>query len=337
MARKFKMPGWVNKSVIYEVNIRQYTQEGTFKAFAAHVPRLIDMGVNIFWLMPVYTISKKGRKGTLGSYYAIQNYTAINQEFGTIDDFKELVRLIQQMGGKVVLDWVANHTGPDHVWTVTHPGAYMKNAKGEFYERNGWEDVIDLNYYDGKMRTMMKEDMLYWVKECGIDGFRCDMAHLVPLDFWYETRTFLDQHKSLFWLGETETSAYLDVFDVCYAWKWLHASEKLVKEEMSPAEFEVLEKEYQYNFPRECLPMFFTSNHDENSWNGTEYERYGDKALPFAERTFQLGGVPLIYSGQELPLKKRLAFFDKDEIPWHEGTHLHDFYKELIRKFKENY
>lgn len=335
MAGKFKALDWVHQSVIYEVNIRQYTAEGNFKAFAAHVPRLIDMGVNVFWFMPIYPISQKGRKGTLGSYYAIQNYAAVNPEFGNLEDFKSLVAYIHSFGGKVVLDWVANHTGLDHIWTTLHPGAYMKDKNGNFYERNGWDDVIDLNFYDQRMREMMKQDMLFWIQECDVDGFRCDMAHLVPLDFWTEARTFLDAHKPLFWLAETETAAYFEVFDAFYAWKWLHATAKFVKGEMNLLELEALEQSYLPIIENGSFPMFFTSNHDENSWNGTEYKRYGNQALKMAERTFELGGIPLIYSGQEVPLQKRLAFFDKDLIDFSHGTQLHDFYKQLIVQFKK--
>lgn len=334
MARKFPPLPWISQSVIYEVNVRQYTAEGTFQSFAQHLPRLFDMGVNVFWFMPIYPISLEGRKGSLGSYYSIQNYRAVNSEFGSIEEFKSLVDQIHFKGGKVILDWVANHTGLDHVWTKSHPGAYMKDAKGNFYERNGWEDVIDLNYYDAQMRTLMKEDMLYWVKECDIDGFRCDMAHLVPLDFWLEARTYIDSYKPLLWFAETETKEYLDVFDIFYAWKWLHSTESYVKGNLEAKELYQLEVDYNHYAYQGCYPMFFTSNHDENSWNGTEYDRYGNQALTLAEKTFQMNGVPLIYSGQELPLKRSLAFFDKDQIEWEEGIQLHEFYKECIKMFR---
>jgi glycosidase len=232
---------------------------------------------------------------------------------------------------KVIIDWVANHTGTDHVWTQTHPQFYKKNAAGEFYDTHGWDDVIDLNYYDQPMRRKMIEAMKFWIDECDIDGFRCDMAHLVPRDFWQQARTALDPLKPLFWLAETEDLHYLDVFDSCYAWRWMHATEKYFRRETDLRSLVQLLSTYEKDFPEGTLPLFFTSNHDENSWNGTEFEKYGDAARLLAVFSFTWHGMPLIYSGQELPNHKRLKFFDKDEIEWTDHLELHEFFRSLIR------
>ena len=218
----FEPVRWSLNTNVYEVNLRQYTKEGTFKSFIKELPRLRDMGVKVLWFMPVQPIGIEKRLGTLGSYYSISNYTETNPEFGTVHDFKMLVKKAHDAGFKVLIDWVANHTSWDHVWTTTHPEFYKRNAQGQFYDNNGWTDVIDLNYYDHAMRRAMLAGMEFWVKECNIDGFRCDMAHLVPLDFWRQARQHLDKIKQLYWLAETEHANYQYVFDCSYAWNWMH-------------------------------------------------------------------------------------------------------------------
>jgi len=328
MANLFPTIEWANGRSIYEVNIRQYTREGTFNAFIPHLERLKDMGVGTLWLMPVTPISVLERQGTLGSYYACSSYTTINPEFGTLDDFKQLVKRAQSLGMKVIIDWVANHTGWDHYWATEHPDWYKHDEQGNFIEENGWKDVIDLNYASSALRAAMIEAMLYWVKECDIDGFRCDMAHLVPLDFWMEARPACDAVKPLFWLAECEVVKYHDVFDVSYAWWWMHITEKFFKgNALLNHAYEVLHDYSKY--PKYSQKLLFTTNHDENSWNGTEYEKYGNAAKAMAVFTFTWRGVPLIYSGQESPNHKRLEFFNKDLIEWNEPPLLHGFYKTL--------
>lgn len=336
MNKQFEKVSWTEGANVYEVNIRQYTAEGTFSAFMKHLPRLKNMGVKILWLMPVTPIAKKMRIGSLGSYYACSSYTEINPEFGTIDDFKELVQEAHQHEMKLIIDWVANHTGWDHHWTQEHPDWYKKDEHGNFKDDHGWTDVIDLNYKSKEMRAAMIEAMKYWIKECDIDGFRCDMAHLVPLDFWKIARQHCDALKPLFWLAETETPQYHEVFDVSYAWEWMHVSEKIAKQNASLQQMKNVLKKYKEDYPAGALKLFFTSNHDENSWNGTEYEKYGDAAKAFAVFCCTWPGIPLIYSGQELPNHKRLKFFDKDEIHWNDKIALHDFYKSLLELKSNN-
>ncbi|HEY0678966.1 MAG TPA: alpha-amylase family glycosyl hydrolase [Chitinophagaceae bacterium] len=332
----FRPAEWVHNCSLYEVNLRQYSKEGTFDAFSAELPRLRDMGVEVLWFMPITPISLEGRQGTLGSYYACSDYVSTNPEFGTIADFKKLVANAHLLGFKVIIDWVANHTGLDHWWTKKHPGYYVRDAQGKFYDKHGWHDVIDLNYYNQHMRRDMIESMKFWVNECDIDGFRCDMAHLVPLDFWRTARIELDAIKPLFWLAETEAHVYHQAFDASYSWNWMHATEKFCNGTLGFNDLLQVLHDYRLNFPPESLKLYFTANHDENSWNGTEYEKYGAAAKVFAVFSCTWEGLPLIYSGQELPNKKRLKFFDKDPIEWDGEFSLHEFYKALLDLRKMN-
>ena len=332
----FRPADWTLNTNLYEVNLRQYTPEGTFAAFAPHLKRLREMGVEVLWFMPITPISREGRQGTLGSYYACSDYTSTNPEFGSVADFKSLVKEAHALGFKVIIDWVANHTGLDHWWTQQHPEYYARNAQGKFYDKHGWHDVIDLNYYNHQMRHFMIEAMKFWVNECDIDGFRCDMAHLVPLDFWRKARTELDAIRPLFWLAETETIDYHQAFDASYTWNWMHQTEKFFKGNLNLFGLQKTLDDYRVQFPPESLRLYFTANHDENSWNGTEYEKYGDGALPLAVFSCTWEGLPLIYSGQEIANHKRLKFFDKDTIHWTGKNELHDFYKTLLQLRKSN-
>lgn len=334
----FRTVSWALRANMYEVNVRQYTKEGTLVSFAAHLPRLADMGVTVLWFMPLTPIGIQGRLGTLGSYYACSDYTAINNEFGTEQDFIALVNAAHALGMKVIIDWVANHTGQDHVWTISNPDFYMQDAAGNFTERNGWTDVIDLNYGNPSMRTTMIDAMRYWINTFGIDGFRCDMAHLVPLDFWVEARQALDSIRPLYWLAECEDDHYYEAFDTTYAWAFMHASGSINRHE--PYLKPVLEQLARY--ASEGAPthkLFFTSNHDENSWNGTEYEKYGLTAKAWAVFSATWGGIPLVYSGQEIPNHKRLSFFEKDELDWQPKINqpaLQAFYKVIFSLRAQN-
>lgn len=334
MAKLFPTIAWAKAANIYEVNIRQYTAEGTFAAFQKHLPRLEEMGVEILWLMPVTPISIEKRQGTLGSYYACSSYTAVNSEFGSLKDLQTLVDDVHARGMKLIIDWVANHTGWDHHWKTAHADWYEKNERGEFYDENGWIDVIDLKYSNTEMRKEMIRSMQYWISECDIDGFRCDMAHLVPLDFWMEARSACDDLKPLFWLAETDNTEYHDVFDATYAWSWMHASERFFKGQTGLGELK--NELLKFNeLPEGCYKLLFTTNHDENSWNGTEYEKYGDAAKTLAVLCCTWKAMPLVYSGQELPNTKRLKFFDKDQLDWNDAPGLQSFYQTLLQARNE--
>jgi glycosidase len=330
-------PNFLKSSNMYEVNIRQYTTEGTFNAFAAHLPRLKDMGVEVLWLMPIHPIGIVNRKGTLGSYYSIQNFEAVNPEFGTVEDFKSLVEKAHALDMKIIIDWVANHTSWDNVWTKTNRDFFVLDEHKNFTSPFDWDDVIQLNHDNIGQQKAMITAMKYWVTNVDVDGFRADMAHLIPLPFWINARMQIAPFKKdLIWLAETEDIQYHQAFDVSYTWKWMHITEQFIKKEKSLVDCVATLHEYKKDFPINALRLFFTSNHDENSWNGTEYDKYGILAKAFAVFACTYIGVPLVYSGQELPNTKRLQFFDKDEIAWQQNVELHNFYKTLfvLRKSK---
>ena len=337
---KFKKADWINNTNVYEVNLRQYTKEGTFKAFKKKLPRLKDMGVAVLWFMPLTPISIKERKGSLGSYYACSDYVSINAEVGTMEDCKALMKLAQGMGFKIIIDWVANHTGWDHVWTKTHPGYYkMDAATNDFKKASGMDDIIELDFNNPALRQAMIGAMQFWIDECNIDGFRCDLAFWVQLDFWVEARAALEKTKTLFWLAESdpiENPSYYAAFDACYCWTWMHKTEEFYKRNPDKKMLDNVLQQFNQVAGNENLVLWFTSNHDENSWNGTEYEKYGDAAKALAVFSCTWNGIPMLYSGQEMPNHKRLAFFDKDIIEW-DGTYaLHDFYKTLLNLHTNN-
>lgn len=336
---RFTPVSWVNNTNIYEVNIRQYTPEGTFNAFAPHLPRLKRMGVHTLWFMPVTPISQKNKKGSLGSYYACSDYTSINPEFGTLDDFKLLVRRAHDMGFRVIIDWVANHTGWDHVWTSTHPEYFKKDpATNDFKMASGMEDIIELDFDNPALRNAMMEAMQFWVSECEIDGFRCDLAFWVPLDFWKEARERLDSTKPLFWLGEfdeLERPEYGEAFDASYSWMWMRLTEEYYHQKRAMADLMSLLKRYD-DLGDDTMRAWFTTNHDENSWNGTEFEKYGDMAKALAVFSATWNGIPLVYSGQELPNKKRIEFFEKDVIEWQEPLAMEEFYTTILHLHTRN-
>ncbi|MBK6680090.1 MAG: alpha amylase C-terminal domain-containing protein [Ignavibacteriales bacterium] len=329
-------PGWVKDKIIYEVNLRQFTPSGSLKEFRTHLPRLKELGAGILWLMPIHPIGEKNRKGTLGSYYAVKDYKDIDPLYGSKEEFKEFVKEVHDMGMYVIIDWVANHTAWDHPWTSTNPDFYTKNEKGEFIPPVAdWQDVIDLNYDNKQLWHAMTDALKYWVKEFNIDGYRCDVAGMVPQTFWESARASLDSIKPVFMLAEWDTPEVHTAFNMSYGWKMyskfneIHAG-KAGREDLYKTLFDHIK-----SLPKDGIIMQFTSNHDENSWNGTEFERLGEAAPTFAALTFLLPGMPLIYSGQEASLDKRLSFFEKDEIIWRQ-TKMTELYRTLSRLKKVN-
>ena len=314
-------PEWAKCATIYQLNQRQFTPEGTFRAAREHLPRLRSLGVDIIWLMPVNPIGALGRKGGLGSPYAVRDYRAVNPEFGTLRDLRAFVAAAHAMGMKVILDWVANHTARDNVLVEEHPEWYTRDWKGDFRATPwwDWDDVFELDYSNEGLRRYMTESLAYWVREAEVDGFRCDVAGLVPRDFWERVRTELDTIKPVFMLAEWEARDLHDAaFDMTYGWSWSEAMHHIA---VGDADARALHNYYAWNessWPRDAIRMMFVSNHDKNSFEGTEFERFG----PMREAAIVLSvvgeGMPLIYNGQEAGCDKRLAFFDKDEILWRE-------------------
>ena len=313
---------WAQQAVIYEVNIRQYTPEGTFNAFSLHLPRLKKLGADILWLMPINPISEEGRKGSLGSYYSVADYKGVNPQFGTPTDLHNLISNAHQLGLKVIIDWVANHTGCDNKWTTEHPDWYVHNEDGTFYSPYDWTDTYKLDYQNAQMRRGMIDAMKFWVDSFNIDGFRCDVAYEVPNDFWVEARQSLDSIRPLFMLAESEVPSlqHTGAFDMCYNWPLKNLMFSIVKGENNAQAIDTLFVGQEKRFPDGNIIMNHLTNHDLNSWDGSEFVRFGDAVRPFALLTYTLPGMPLLYTGQEVGMSKTLQFFEKDTVPsWNEN------------------
>jgi glycosidase len=330
----FTHPTWTEQSNIYEVNVRQYSKEGTFKAFEKSLPRLKKMGVKILWFMPINPIGIEGRKMTsadLGSYYSVMNYKEINPEFGTMADWKELVKHAHSLGFKVIIDWVPNHTSPDNPWMKSHPDFYKHDKGGNTVYDADYTDTRNLDYSNMELRDSMISDMKFWITTTGIDGFRCDHVDPMPLDFWKECITQLRKVKDVFMLAESEKpELHYAGFDGSYAWNIMWATVDVAQGKHNLIYLDSVLNENFTVFPKNAERMYFTTNHDENSWNGTEFEKYGDAYKAFAVFSQTMyESVPLIYSGQEAPNKKRLKFFVRDPINW-DGYAMAPFYSKLL-------
>lgn len=322
---------------VYEVNIRQYTPEGTIQAFAKHLPRLKELGVEMLWIMPIQPIGKKNRKGSLGSYYSIADYTAVNPEFGTLADFKALVKKVHELDMTIILDWVPNHTAWDHPWITSHPAYYAKDSLGQITHEADWEDIALLDHRQAETRQAMIEEMRFWITETDIDGFRCDhAAHEIPLYFWEEATAALDPLKDLFWLAEWDEPRFHSTFDASYSWELLHLTEHVAKGEKNAHDIDAFIQKDLARYGKNPFRMTITTNHDENSWAGTVFERYGEGHRAFAAFIFTAYGFPMIYSGQEVGLDKRLLFFEKDTIHWDDPKQLAPFYQKLVQLKKDN-
>lgn len=335
---KIEQPEWAKNAVIYEVNVRQYSEAGSFEAVTEDLERLKDLGVDVIWLMPIHPIGQKNRKGTLGSYYAVKDYKAVNPEFGNLDDFKALVDKAHQMDMKVIIDWVANHSSPDNVWIKEHLDYYTKDSLGNApipTIGTDWLDVADLNYDNPDLRKAMQDAMMYWVTETNIDGFRCDVAEMVPLDFWKDTRKKLDSIKPMFMLAEGAAPELHEAFNMTYGWPLKDVMLEIADKTANFSKiFQYTEKRNQ-DFAPEDLIMYFTTNHDENSWNYIEQDVFGLNLKNYTALTYVLGGMPLIYSGQEAKFDKQLEFFEKDPIQWGDYQYA-DYFKQLISVYKKN-
>lgn len=338
-AAETRHPAFAYYGSIYELNTRQFTPEGTFRAAEAHLPELKDLGVEIIWFMPIQEIGVEGRKGTLGSYYAIKDYCSFNHEFGTREDFVSFVNRAHELGMKVILDWVANHTAPDSEWTKRE-GWHYRDSLGNLMVQYDWTDIAKLNYDNEDMRKEMLKAMHFWMDEIGIDGFRCDVAGEVPTDFWEMAMADLRlTHPNMFTLAENNDKAQeltASAFDMYYGWDLQNTMRKLAKGEISVDDLWSFFEQQDTLIRKEAIRMNFTSNHDENSWNGTEFEWFGEEgAATYAAFTYVIPGMPLIYTGQEFGNHKRLEFFEKDGF---ERKHAEQFemYKHLNAMRRDN-
>jgi glycosidase len=340
-----KHPAWSRSSNVYEVNLRQYSKEGTLNAVSASLPRLKQMGVDILWLMPLHPIGEQGRKGTLGSYYAVKDYSAVNPEFGSIDDVRKLVKQAHALGMHVILDWVGNHTAWDHPWATQHADWYKKNEQGEIAAvsfKNGageteeWADVIGLDYGNKALWPAMTAAMAFWVKDVGVDGFRADAAGMVPTEFWDQARAQLDKIKPVFMLAEADDPAlHARAFDASYDWSLNAIMKKIGKGQAGAAELRAYLAAPPKAYPRDAYRLQFTSNHDINSWEGTDKELYGPAWAAMTVLSYTLPGIPLVYNGQEAKLDQKLAFFEKDAIDW-KTQELEGFFAGLNALKKQN-
>ncbi len=346
-------PELADNAVIYEANIRQYSPEGNFNEFTKDIPNLKKLGVKILWLMPIHEIGVKNRKAKgdvsieaitgsiekkkyLGSHYSVKDYRSINSNYGTKEDFQKLVNKAHKNGIYVVLDWVANHTAWDHEWATKHNDFYTHDKAGKMIAPFDWTDVAELDFTNKNLRQAMIEAMKYWLTEFNIDGFRCDVAGEVPTDFWNEAIFALKKIKPVFMLAEAEKpELQVAAFDMGYGWEAHHILNGIAKGEMTVKNWDNYLIKNDSLLAKDDINMNFTSNHDENSWNGTEYERMGDAVEVFAAMTYTIPGMPLIYNGQEFDLKKRLKFFEKDTIP-HSVGKMGAVYEKLGRLKVEN-
>lgn len=317
-------PVWTKNATIYEVNLRQYTPEGTFKSFESHLGRLKNMGVDILWIMPVHPIGILGRKGRMGSPYAVQDYYSINPEFGDMQAFKHLVDTIHALGMYVIIDWVANHSARDNNLVTEHPDWYIKSRENNFVSTpwRDYDDIIDFDYSKPGIREYMTSVMKYWVNETNIDGFRCDVASFVPIEFWENIRAELNQIKPVFMLAEAaDRDLHKHAFDMTYAWTLWDALHNVTKGHSS---IEPLTggyiAEHVSLWPKNAYRMNFVDNHDKNAWEGTSYTNFGKGLHAAIVLSATLDGMPMMYSGQEAGLNRALPFFEKDLIEWKEDT-----------------
>jgi len=329
---ELKHPEWSKNATIYEVNVRQFTPEGTFRAFETHLERIKAMGIDIIWLMPIHPIGVEKRKGTLGSEYSVKNYYEINPEFGTKQDFKHLVNKIHSMGMHVIVDWVANHSSWDNPLAKVHPDWYTKTEEGNFQPTPwyDWDDVIDFDYEKPGIRKYMTEALVYWVKDFGIDGYRCDTAGFIPTDFWDNTRAELEAVKPVFMLAEWEArDLHKHAFDMTYSWTFFEKMTAVTRDKKSLAGLIEYMAHDVSTFPRDGYRMLFTDNHDMNSWNHNMYYNFGDGLKASMVLCGVVNGMPLVYGGQEAGLNRSLKFFDKDQIDWSKLPY-EDLYKKLF-------
>jgi len=335
---KIKAPEWTKSATLYQVNLRQFTPEGTLAAAAKQLPRIKALGTDIVWLMPVHPIGEKNRKGSLGSPYSVRDYLAVNPEFGTLDDLKRFVARAHDLGMYVILDWVANHSSWDNPLVTSHPEWYERDWKGDFHPTSWWDwsDIIEFDYSQPGLRRYMTEAMKFWVREVGVDGFRCDVAHYVPLDFWNNARAELDAIKPVFMLAEASfPELHARAFDATYAWAWNDALHKIWQGKAGVATLRHYYSERDNAYPREAMRLMMVSNHDKNAWEGTEFEMFGDAVPAAMVLSFVGDGIPMIYNGQEAGNPKRLAFFERDPIVWREHPN-GELYRRLTALKKQN-
>lgn len=332
-------PKWAYESTIYELNTRQLTPEGTFAAAEAVLPTLRENGIDILWIMPCQPIGKLTRKGTLGSYYSIIDYCQMNPEFGTREDFEHFLQTAHDLGFKVILDWVANHTAPDSEWTKNE-GWHYRDSLGNLMVQYDWTDISKLDYHNQDMRNEMLRCMRWWMDSIGIDGFRCDVAGEVPTDFWnWAMADIRKDHPDMFTLAEDEDKAQElteTAFDMYYGWTLHHLMNGVAQGKNSVEDLWAYFAKADSTIRPNAIRMNFITNHDENSWNGTEFERMGNSVPLWSAFCYVVPGMPMIYTGQLSGNHHRLEFFEKDLIDTNPEYAQADLYKQLNQLRADN-
>jgi cyclomaltodextrinase len=333
-------PAWLRDSVIYEVYPRDFSPSANLKGVTARLDELKDLGVTILWLMPIHPIGEKFRKGDFGSPYSISDYYAIDPHYGTIDDFKKLVAEAHRRGLKVIMDIVANHTAWDSVM-MAHPEYYKQDNNGKVVPPvPEWTDVAGLNYSNPQLREYMLAMLKHWIQECDVDGFRCDVAYMVPTDFWEQARAELKQIKpDIMFLAEASKPELLvKAFDIDYSWPLLATLNNVLVHGAPASEVRRTWEENLRQFPKGALHLRISDNHDE----ARAVARYGIRgALAASALMFTLDGVPLLYNGMEVGDATESgdpALFDKLPIFWHpkERPPLRNIYRDLAKLRKQS-
>lgn len=330
---------WVRDARIYCVYLRSFSPEGTFSALQSRIPELKELGVNVIWLLPIHPVGIRNRKGSLGSPYSVRDYYEVNPEFGTMLDFRKLVDAIHRNGMKIIIDLVANHTAWDSKLLKQHPQWFTKDARGNIISPNSdWTDVADLDYSRPGLRKYMMDMMEWWVKDINIDGFRCDVAEMVPTDFWKDARRRLDKIKPVMMLSEGSLPEHhAAAFDITYSWNVYDILEPLVKGTQRPAALNTILRQEALQYPLGSLRMRFNTNHDKNAWENPAVTKFGASSLPLTVvLVATIPGVPLIYNGEEVANDRKLGLFEKVAIDWSRPREIGDLYKSLFRLRREH-
>lgn len=338
-------PDWVSHAVIYEVFVSDFSEEGTFQAIIPRLGELKDLGITTLWLMPIHPIGVEGRKGVLGSPYAVMDYYGINPNYGTKNDFKDLVHAVHANGMKIILDVVANHTSPDNAWMDEHSDWYTQGPDGEPTvpispdgNPTDWTDTVDLNYDSEELRAEMINMLRYWIEEFDIDGYRCDVATWVPYDFWKDAIVALREIKPILMLAESDDIRIHDSgFDLTYAWPE-YDKMKEVWEGAPVSELVQLITHIEDELPDGTGRLRFTTNHDETAWDAPPPAVFGGKIAAKAAYilTSTLPGVPLIYTGQETGIDVNVSFFEQTAYDWTANRDVRTFFEDYFDFFHES-
>ncbi|MBK8669648.1 MAG: alpha-amylase [Saprospiraceae bacterium] len=319
--------------VMYEINERAFSVSGNLTGIIPRLDSIKALGVNVIWLMPVHPI---GSVKSVNSPYCIKNFKEVNPEYGTLDDLRNLVNQAHQRKMAVILDWAANHTSWDNPW-IQNKSWYTQDNNGNIISPAGtnWQDVADLNYDNATMKKEMISAMKYWVLHANIDGFRCDAADFVPFTFWKQAIDTLIKipNRRLIMLAEGARKDHFNAgFQMNFAWDFFNKNKNVFKNNHSVAGFFLTHQSEYAGTPANVHKLRFTSNHDECAWDDTPIGLFGGKAASLAAftLTITMGGVPLIYNGQEIGYPVKLPFFSKSPINWNTNPDMLQEYKRLM-------